>query len=137
MKRLLLLALLVLTGCGNVNGTAGAPGVAEDYLHDLGNRDYKSACALLTDQLRQQVGGDCADVLRKRHDDLPPADLDELRDVRVSSVTYQGSDKATVHTSNVKTSGKKNSVAAYHATDGKGLELTKGPDGWRISGGGV
>ena len=85
----------------------------------------------------EKGAGDCAAALAKRHGDLPPSDLDELRDVRVSSVTYQGSDKATVHTSNVKTSAKKNSVAAYHATDGKGLELTKGPGGWRISGGGV
>jgi hypothetical protein len=28
------------------------------------------------------------------------------------------------------------SIAAYHAMDGHALELTKGPAGWQISGGG-
>jgi hypothetical protein len=150
---LVLVGLLALAGCGaNSNGTGAAGGVAEDYLHDLANHNWAAACQLLTDQLREQLG-DCPAALAKRHSDLPVSDLDELRDATVDHVTYNGSSTtAKVYTQDVKVrtsvtvkvngtpktrTSTSRSIAAYHATNGQGLELTKTPAGWRISGGGV
>jgi hypothetical protein len=149
-RTLAVLAVFALAGCGaNSNGTGSAGGVAEDYLHDIANQNYAAACQLVTDDLRKSLG-DCPKAVAKHRDGLPVSDIDELRDVTVDHVTYHGTTNASVYTQDVKlrktvtvkvngtpkprTSAYR-SIAAYHATDGKGLELTKTSSGWRISGG--
>ena len=154
MRRALvgLAALVTLAGCGtNSNGTGSPGGVAEDYLHDLADRDYSAACQLLTDDLRHQLG-DCPSALAKRHGDLPVTALDELRLATVDHVTYRDSTTALVYAKDIKVrvtatvkvngtpkprSSAQRSIAANEATDGHGLELRKTGTGWRISGGGV
>ncbi|WP_377273877.1 hypothetical protein [Peterkaempfera sp. SMS 1(5)a] len=133
-------ALVTLAACSRTGGT-GVANVVDNYLYDLGNRNYSAACKQLIDQLRQQLG-DCPATLKRHHDNLPVNEYGELRDAHVRRVTYNTKDnaKATVYPQDIKIgtgSKAKRSIAAYHATDGQDLELTKVGKAWRISGGGV
>jgi hypothetical protein len=136
---LLLLAVLALGACSRTGGVAVTT-VVENYLYDLGNRDYSAACQQLTDALRASLG-DCPSALRRRHGNLPVAEYDELRDADVKRVTYHGSTKAQVYPQDIVIrqphKPTKRSIAANHATNGQPLELTKLATAWRISGGGV
>ncbi|WP_377273399.1 hypothetical protein [Peterkaempfera sp. SMS 1(5)a] len=133
-------ALVALAACSRTGGT-GVTNVVDNYLYDLGNRNYSAACQQLTEQLRQQLG-DCPATLKRHHDNLPVGEYGELRDAHVRKVTYDTKDstKAKVYAQDIKIgtgSKAKRSIAANHATDGHGLELTKVGKAWRISGGGV
>jgi hypothetical protein len=146
--RVLLMVTLVLsaTSCSRSNNYAAGP--AENYFHDLGNRNFSAACQLFTDDLRRQLG-DCPATLRKRLDDLPVSEVSELQNVSVGRVINQDKGKALVYPRDVTThrtitvkvkgspaprSSAVRSIAANHATDGKALQLTKTGDVWQISG---
>jgi hypothetical protein len=137
---------LAATGCSRSNTYAAGP--AENYYHYLGNGDYESACRLLTDDFRRQLG-DCPSALRRRVTGLSVSDARELPYVTVGKVVYHGKDKAVVYPQDVKAyrtvttkvkgspaprSSPVRSIAAFYATDGKALQLTKTGDEWRISG---
>lgn len=139
--------LLAVSGCAASNGSAA--GTAETYLHDLGDGDFRGACTLLTDELRGKLG-DCPAALRGRVSGLPVGERTELRGVRVRHVVYHGSAEAQVYPQDVKTDGTVTvtvkgspaprsttvrSIAAYHATNGNALRLTKDGHVWLIADG--
>jgi hypothetical protein len=136
-----------LAGCAPSN--ASATGTAEGYFHDLGSGDYQGACQLLTDELRGRLG-DCPAALRRHVAELPVGELRELREVTVAHVVYHGKDTALVYPQDVKAyvtvtvrvngspaprSSAARSIAAYHATDGHTLRLTRAGRVWRIADG--
>ncbi|NJC73126.1 hypothetical protein HC031_25905 [Planosporangium thailandense] len=138
--------VLAATGCSRSNSYAAGP--AENYFHDLGDENYSAACQLFTDNLRRQLG-DCPATLRQRLGGIPVSELRELQHVSVGHVVYKGKTDALVYTRDVKTyktvtvrvkgspaprSSAVRSLAAFHATDGKTLRLTKTGNEWRISG---
>ncbi|MGW4518262.1 hypothetical protein ACWEO4_41515 [Streptomyces sp. NPDC004393] len=132
--------LVACAACSRTGGT-GVSNVVDNYLYDLGNRDYPAACQQLTDQLRKQLG-DCPATLKRHHDNLPVGEYAELRDAHVRKVTYdtKNNTKATVYPQDMKVGtgrSAKRSIAANHATNGQGLELAEVGTAWRISGGGV
>lgn len=143
---LLSATLLIAGGCARSNTYAAGP--AENYFRDLGDENYAAACQLFTDDLRRQLG-DCPATLRQRVGGLPVGELRELQHVSVGHVVYKGRTDALVYPRDVKAyrtvtvrvkgspaprSSAVRSIAAFHATDGKALRLTRTGNEWRISG---
>jgi hypothetical protein len=142
-------ALTALAACSAQTGYGNYPsGVATSYFHRLYNRDFAGACQLFTDQLRGSLG-DCPGKLSHARDELPVGERDELADVSVRLAVHQTKESAEVHTTDVTVtatmapqtvkgtpkprSTQIRSLAAYHVTNGKGLQLTKVGTDWRIS----
>ena len=143
------LAVTALAGCSAQTGYGNNPsGVATSYFHRLYNNDFAGACQLFTDQLRNSLG-DCPGTLSHARDELPVGERDELRYVSVRLALHQTKDSAQVYTSDATVtattaprtvkgtpkprSTQVRSLAAYHVTNGKGLQLTKVGTAWKIS----
>ncbi len=143
------LAATTLAACGAQTDYGNHPsGVATSYFHRLYNRDFAGACQLFTDQLRGSLG-DCPRALSRARDELPVGEQDELGDVSVGLAVHETKDSAQVRTTDVTVtataaprmvngtpkprSTQVRSLAAYHVTNGKGLELAKVGTAWKIS----
>ncbi len=143
------LTVTVVAACSAQTGYGNNPsGVATSYFHRLYNRDFAGACQLFTDQLRGRLG-DCPGALSRARDELPVGERDELADVSVRLALHQTKDSAQVRTTDVTVtatmapqtvkgtpkprSTQVRSLAAYHVTNGKGLQLTRVGTAWQIS----
>jgi hypothetical protein len=62
----------ILAGCGGGDDGAGAQEVAQSYADAQADKDFDQVCELLSDQFRQQLGGDnCPSFLEEQSSGIP------------------------------------------------------------------
>jgi hypothetical protein len=75
MPRLLIVGVMVaaiLAGCGGGDDGAGAQEVAQSYADARSDKDFDQVCELLSDQFRQQLGGEnCPSFLQEQSSGIP------------------------------------------------------------------
>jgi hypothetical protein len=107
----------VLAGCGGGDGQ-GASDVAQSYVEAQNQRNFEQVCALFSDQLRQQLGGDkCPGFLDEQSSGIA------RRQIKVVSVSETG-DRATARLETAGESGASVSLM---------ISLARQDDDWRIT----
>lgn len=105
-----------LGGCGGGGGSADD--VAQSYVDARNGQDFQQVCELLSDQFREQLGGDnCARYIAEQSSGIP------RRQIKVISVSATG-DRATAL---LKTSGESGAPTNLK------LSLARQDGDWRIT----
>lgn len=144
ISALALAALLGLPACGGNNDEAKVRAAISEYLDEVGEQDYTSACGYLHNDATSKLGGDCAAKLEQRYSSLSVDVRDDLDDIDVDDVVIKGS-MATVandeirveSTSKSRRKGKTKTRTSYlpapDLTGGAGFSLKKAGAEWRIA----
>lgn len=105
-----------LAGCGGGGGSADD--VAQSYVEARNGQDFKQVCELLSDQFREQLGGDaCARFIAEQSSGIP------RRQLKVISVSETG-DRATALLETIGESGRRTNLK---------LSLARQEGDWRIT----
>lgn len=141
-----LTALLALPACGGNSDEAKVRAAVSEYLDEVGEQDYESACGFLHNDAKAKLGADCASALQQRYGSLSDDVREELDDIDVDDVSLKGS-TATVQKGDIRVEtksktrrkGKTKTKTSYHPapdlTGGAGFTLKKAGSDWRISAG--
>jgi hypothetical protein len=109
----------LLAGCGGDDGGESARDVAQSYVDAQTSKDFERVCALLSDQLRRQLGGDdCPALLEEQSSGLP------RRRFKLVSVNEDG-DRATA---SLKTRGESGKPVKLQ------ISLEREDGDWRVTG---
>jgi hypothetical protein len=107
----------VLAGCGG-GDEQGASDVAQSYVEAQNQRNFEQVCALFSDQLRQQLGGDkCPGFLDEQSSGIA------RRQIKVVSVSEAG-DRASAR---LETAGESGAPVNLM------ISLARQDDDWRIT----
>jgi hypothetical protein len=119
LASIVVVSAALVVGCGGDDGGESARDVAQSYVDAQTSKDFEQVCALLSDQFRQQLGGDdCPSFLEEQSSGIP------RRQFKLVSVNEDG-DRATA---SLETGGESGKPVKLQ------ISLERQDGGWRVTG---